>query len=324
MIPRRLLAGLPLALAAPRIARSQGAFPNRPIRMLVGSTAGGSQDVTARIVAAGMAERLGQPVVVENRGGANGTLVFEPVLRAAPDGYTICINNMGAILIHPMLEPSVPIAPLRDLAPVGLAADVTTVLVTPMDRPWRTLEELVAAARARPGELSWSHPGTGSSPWLAASLMTQSLGLGTIAVSYRGGAQAVLDVLSGRIDFSFATTPTALPHVAAGKLRALAVPTARRLRQLPDVPTMVERGHRDFLVSGWFALLAPPRTPEGVIERLNAAIDGTTASPAAIEAFEREGMVPLGGSAADFARRAEEDRERWLPIVRIAAGGIER
>lgn len=318
MITRRLLSGTALALAAPALPASAQTGPSRPIRMLVGSAPGGSQDMTARLIAPGMSARMGRTVVVENRGGGGGMLTFEPVLRAVPDGATVTTGNMGSIIINSITEPGFPIKPMTDLAPVSLVADVMTILVVPAERPWRSVDDLVAAARARPGELSWAHPGIGSSPWLAALLLDKDAGISSISVPFRGGAPAVLELLAGRIDYCFATTPTALPQIRAGKLRALAVPTPRRLSVLPEVPTMVELGYRDFLVSGWFAVMTTPGTPPAMITRLNQAINAATADSDVVAAFEREGMSPLHSTPEEFARRGAAERAKWEPIVLAA------
>jgi tripartite-type tricarboxylate transporter receptor subunit TctC len=321
MITRRLLTGAALSLAATATARADPAWPTRNIRMLVGSAAGGSQDLTARLVAPGISTRLGQNVVVENKGGGGGMLTFEPVARATADGYTICTGNMGSLIINTITEPNLPIKPMDDLAPVSLVADVMTVLVVPASRPWRSVADLVAAARARPSQLSWAHPGIGSSPWLGGLLLEKDAGIETIEVPYRGGAPALVDVMAGRIDFCFATTPTALPQIRDGTLRALAVPTPERLALLPDVPTMQQQGFRDFVVSGWFGIMTTKGTPPAVIEKLNRAINATTADPSVVAAFEREGMAPLHSTAEAFARRGAAERAKWAPI---ALAAIER
>jgi tripartite-type tricarboxylate transporter receptor subunit TctC len=192
------------------------------------------------------------------------------------------------------------------------------VLVTRADRPWTSVDQLVAASRARPGELSWAHPGIGSSPWLAGLLLDKDAGLTTIEVPFRGGAPAIMEVLAGRIDYYFATTPTALPQIREGKLRALAVPTPERFSLLPDVPTMTELGFAGFVVSGWFGVLTSPGTPPATIARLNRAINETTADPEVVAGFEREGMSPLHSTPEEFARRGVAERERWEPIVLAA------
>jgi tripartite-type tricarboxylate transporter receptor subunit TctC len=320
MIGRRgMLAGTSLLLASPRPARAQESWPSRPIRFLVGSSPGGSQDATARIIAPGVSARLGQTLVVENRGGGGGMLTFEPVLRASPDGYTIAMGNMGSILVTSITEPDLPIKPLEDLAPVALVADVVTVLVTLADHPWRSLAELVQAARSRPQELTWAHPGIGSSPWLAGLLLDELAGIRTTGVPYRGGAPAVVDLLTGRIDFTFATTPTVLPLIRSGKLRALAVPTPARVALMPDVPTVAEQGYPDFIVGGWFAIMTTPGTPPAVIAKLNAAINETTADPAVVAKLAEQGQTPLRGTPEEFVRFGAAERAKWTPIARAAS-----
>ena len=215
---RRAFLAMPALLTAK--ANAQQPFPTRPIRLMVGSASAGSLDFVGRLIANGMADILGQPVVVENRGGAQGALAIEPVLRAAPDGHTLVINNMGALLVNSLVQ-NTPLEqqPLEILEPIALVADVLTVLVTSKDRPWLNLSDLLAAARSNPGGLSWGHPGVGASPWLAALLLSQMAGIRTIGVPYRGGGPAMVDLLAGRLDFMFATTPTCFPHPDRGPSR---------------------------------------------------------------------------------------------------------
>lgn len=313
---RALLAGPPaLLLPAWRIAAQPAAtlaWPTRPVRVHAGSAAGGSLDATARILANALGPLLGQPFLVENRGGANGTLAFEPVLRAAPDGHALVLNNSDSLVLGPLLQANSAVRPFEDLAPVALVSEVLTVLVIPADRPWRGLDALVAAARAGSGALSWGYPGVGSSPWLGAVLLDQAAGLRTVAVPYRGGGPAMLDLLAGRLDYMFATTATALPHVQAGRLRALAVPTPHRVPFLPNVPTVAELGYPGFEVRGWFGVLTTRGTPAPVIERLHAAIN--------VALLAEQGMSPLIADSPDeFTRCAIAERERWGPIARGAA-----
>ena len=312
---RRLLLA---ALAAPGLARAQG-FPSRPIRLFVGSSTGGSQDITARLLAARMAPHIGQQVIVENRGGAGGTLATEPVRTAAPDGHTLVFNNMGAFLVVPLLNGGAD--PWRDLVPVSLVAEVLTMLICPASRPWQGVQDLVAAARAAPGTLSWSHPGVGSSPWLASLRLSKEAGIRTIEVPYRGGGPATTDLLAGRIDFSFATTPTALPHVATGKFRALAVPTPQRLPALPATPTMIESGYPGFTLRSWFGVMAPPGTPAAVVTVLNRAIATAMAEPEVATLLATHGETPLFSGAAEFRRIGDAEQAFWGPL---ALAAIER
>ncbi len=305
------------ALATPALA--QAGFPSRPIRLLVGSSNGGSQDITARLLASRLAPLLGQQVVVENRGGAGGALATEPVRLAPPDGHTLVFNNMGAFLVVPLLNGGV--QPWDEMVPVSLVADVLTVLVCPAERPWRSVADLIAAARRAPGALSWGHPGVGSSPWLAALLLDREAGIRTVEVPYRGGGPAMLDLLAGRLDYSFATTPTALPHVASGKFRALAVPTAARLPTLPGVPTMVESGFPGFELRSWFGVMAPPGTPAAVVAVLNRAINQAMAEPEVAVILGQQGEAPLYSTPDEFARIGNAERALWGPLALAAARG---
>ena len=319
-IGRRAL--LASALAQPALAQpalAQPAFPSRPIRLLVGSSNGGSQDITARLLASRMAPLLGQQVVVENRGGAGGALATEPVRLAPPDGHALVFNNMGAFLVVPLLNGGP--QPWAEMTPVSLVADVLTVLVCNAERPWRRVADLVAAAKAAPGALSWGHPGVGSSPWLAALLLEREAGIRTVEVPYRGGGPAMLDLLAGRLDYSFATTPTALPHVATGKFRALAVPTAARLPTLPAVPTMVESGFPGFALRSWFGVMAPPGTPPAVVAVLNRAINLAMAEPEVAAILAPHGEAPLHSTPEEFARIGTAEQALWGPLALAAARG---
>ncbi len=305
---------LALSLAAPALA--QPGFPNRPLRLFVGSSTGGSQDITARLLANRLALHLGQQVVVENRGGAGGALATEPVRLAAPDGHTLAFNNMGAFLIVPLLNGGP--QPWAEMEPVSLVADVLTVLVCNASRPWQSPAELVAAARASPGALSWGHPGVATSGWLAALKLDKDAGIRTIEVPYRGGGPAMLDLLAGRLDFMFATTPTAFPHVAAGRLRALAVPTEHRLPALPQLPTMVQAGFPGFALRSWFGVMAPPKTPPEIVAVLNAAIAKAMAEPEVAGLLAEQGETALFSSPAEFRRIGTAEQALWGPLALAA------
>jgi tripartite-type tricarboxylate transporter receptor subunit TctC len=241
------------------------------------------------------------------------------VLRAAPDGHTLVINNMGALLVNSLVQ-NTPLEqqPLEILEPIALVADVLTVLVTSKDRPWLSLSDLLAAARGNPGGLSWGHPGVGASPWLAALLLSQMAGIRTVGVPYRGGGPAMVDLLAGRLDFMFATTPTCFPHIQTGALRALAVPLLSRMPHLPDVPTLAEGGVSGFEVRSWFGVMTTKGTPRSVIESLNTAIKQTLAQPAAIAQLDGQGLAPLYTTPEEFTRIGKADREKWRPIAQLA------
>jgi tripartite-type tricarboxylate transporter receptor subunit TctC len=314
---RAMLVAATASLSRPALA--QDGFPNRPVRFVVGYTPGGATDIAARAFAPRMGDALGQPVIVENRAGAGGNIALEAVARSAPDGHTVVLGTIGTLIINPMVM-RMPVDPLRDLVPVSIAVDAFNILVVPADRPWRSVADLVAAAKRAPGSLSWGHSGIGGSPQLAGLLLDRLAGIETLAVSYRGGALVATDLISGRLDYSFATAPSVLPHVESGKLRALAVPTARRSRLLPDVPTVQEGGVADFDVQSWYAVLAPSGTPDGAVTRLSQAMNTALRDEEVIATLNRNGLEAMPTSPQEFAAAWTRERERWAPIIR--ASGI--
>ncbi|MBX6375326.1 MAG: tripartite tricarboxylate transporter substrate binding protein [Acetobacteraceae bacterium] len=308
-------ASLPLARVA--AAQEAAAFPSRPVRLVVGFTPGGATDIAARAFAPRMGELLGQPVVVENRPGAGGNIAMEAVVRAVPDGHTLLLGTIGTLVSNPIIT-RLPFDPVRELVPVSIAVDVFNILVVPADRPWRSAAELIAAAKAAPEQLSWGHSGIGGSTHLAGVLLDHLADTRTVSVSYRGGAQVATDLISSRIDFAFATAPSVLPHVESGKLRALAVPTARRSKLLPDIPTVQEAGVPGFDVASWYAVLAPRGTPQGAVERLAAAMRGALEDPEVVAVMNRNGLEPMPTTPAEFAAAWAAERARWEPIIRGA------
>lgn len=313
-LPRRaLLAAAASPLAAPALA--QDGFPNRPLRMLVGFTPGGAVDISARAFAPKMGEALGQPVVVENRAGAGSNIATEAAVRSPADGHTLLLATLGALVISPMVM-RLSFDPQRDLVPVSIAVDLFNILVIPADRPWRSVAELIAAAKAQPGRLSYGTSGIAGSPHLAGVLFDRMAGIETVPVHYRGGALIATDLLSGRIDYSFATAPSVLPHIQSGRLRALAVPTANRSRLLPEVPTVAESGVPGFDVPGWYAVVVPRGTPEPAIARLNAAMRVALDDAEVTATLNRNGLEPMPTTPQQFAAAWAAERTKWEPIIR--------
>jgi len=305
------------AAAAPlaRPAFAQEGFPNRPVRLVVGFTPGGATDISARAMMGKMSEVLGQPVVVENRPGAGSNLASEIVARSPADGHTILLATLGALVISPMIM-RLPIDPARDLVPVSIAVDLFNIMVTPADRPWRSAADVIAAAKAKPGELSWGHSGIGSAPQLAGLLFAKMAGIDTIGVSYRGGGLVVTDLVSGRLDYGFPTAPSVLPQVREGRVRALAVPTASRSRLLPDVPTVAESGLPGYDVPSWYAIVAPAGTPQPAIAKLNQAVTTALRDPGVTEVLNRNGLEPMPTTPEEMARAWAVEREKWGPLIR--------
>jgi tripartite-type tricarboxylate transporter receptor subunit TctC len=316
---RALLAAL---LAAPGLARAQ-AFPDRPIRVLVGFPPGGAIDTMVRIIAPRLGEVLGQAIVVENRPGAGSTIATEIGVRSPPDGYTLVLGTMGTMVVNPIINKELSYNPQTDLAPVALVADVANVLVIPPVRPWRDLQALVAAAKAAPGKLSWGYSGVGTSGHLTGYLLDRMAGIETLSVGYRGGAPLATDLLAGRVDYAFSTVASVLPQIREGKLRAIAVPTAARQPWLADVPTVAESGIPGFASLNWGGLVVPRATPEPIIARLAAAVRETLADRAVVETMARNGLSPMIGGPEEFRRQWENDRARWEPVVRASGASVQ-
>jgi tripartite-type tricarboxylate transporter receptor subunit TctC len=315
---RRAVIAAPALLApAIRAAWAQdAAFPTRSIRLLVGFAPGGATDGAARAVAPRMSELLGQQVVIDNRGGAGGNIATEAAVRAAPDGYTILLGTIGPLVVNPIMDRNLPFDPLRDLAPIGTLVEAYGVLVVPAGRPWRTAGDLVAEARRRPGQLNWGYSGVGTSGHLSGLLLDRVAGIDTQGVSYRGGAPLMSDLIAGRLDYAFSTAPTALPNVEAGRLRALAVPTPRRVRALPEVPTIAETGVPGYEVFSSYGLLAPRGTPASAINRMNEALRGALETPEVIVALSRQGLEAQYGTPEAYGAFLRAEVAKWEPIVR--------
>jgi tripartite-type tricarboxylate transporter receptor subunit TctC len=320
MIERRRLAGLLMALPAlaatlphRRPAAQERWAPQRPIRILVGFAPGGGTDITTRTLAARLQALLGQPIVVENRPGAGGNLATEAVVHAAPDGTTLLMGTIASLVMNPIMSP-LPFDVRSDLTPISKSVEVLNLLVVPMDRPWRSLAELVAAARARPDSLAYGSSGVGGAGHLGGALLDRMAGIRTVHVPYRGGGQLITDILSGKVDFSIATAATVLPHIEAGKLRALAVPSARRTALLPQVPTVAEAaGLPGYEVGNWYALLGPRGLPRPVVATLAAAMAEALRDREVQETLARHGLEPSPSSPEDLARFIREETEKWTP-----------
>jgi tripartite-type tricarboxylate transporter receptor subunit TctC len=317
---RALLAAGALPLAAP--ATAQDTFPSRPLRLIVGFTPGGATDISARAIAPKLGEALGQPVIVENRPGAGSNIASEVVARSPADGHTLLLATLGALVVSPMVV-RLPIDPARDLVPISIAVDLFNILVLPMDRPWRSVADLVAAAKAAPGRLSYGTSGIVGGPHLAGLLFDRMAGIETTPVHYRGGALVVTDLLAGRVDFSFATAASVLTQVREGKLRAIAVPHAERSRLMPELPTVAESGVPGFDVPSWYGILAPRGTPEPAIARINAAMRVALNDADATAVLNRNGLEPRWTTPEQMTQALAAERTTWEPIIRESGIRIE-
>jgi tripartite-type tricarboxylate transporter receptor subunit TctC len=317
---------LALGLAAAGIVLSQGAtaqaWPTKPVRVVVGFTAGGTTDILARNVGQQLGEKFKQPFVVDNKPGAGGNLGTEITVRAPADGYTLLVASVGPIAVNPTLFPKLGYNPLTELVPIVLLADVPNVLVVHPSVPADTLEEFVAYAVANPGKLNYCSTGIGTSSHLSGFLLAKRAGLQVTHVPYKG-ADALNDLLSGRIQFMFATIPSVRQHIAAGSLRALAVSSAKRSRSLPEVPTVAERGFPGFEAGSWFGFFAPRGTPDEVVTTLNKAVNEIIAVPAVEAAMVKEGADPAANTPQQFSQFVQREFEKWRAVVRESGAVVE-
>ena len=304
------------------IAQAQP-YPDRPIRMIVPTPAGGPIDTMARLLGNAIATPLGQPVVIDNRGGAGNTLGSRDAAHAEPDGYTLLFSSASGLVISPMLYKSLDYDPVTSFAPIALVSDSPILLVVNPEVPAHSVAELVAYAKANPGRVNFSSGGVGTIPHLTGELFKAKAGINVVHVPYRGGGPSIADVVGGQIQFTFEGMNVLLPLVRDGKLRALAITARERSAQLPDVPTMVESGFPDVVASSWTALLAPAATPPAILAKLNAATNVALRTDAMTAALAKVVADPLGGSPQDLTARMSDDRQRWGAIIRQAGINLD-
>lgn len=318
---RRALLGGGGALALQFAASGAGAQtwqPDRPVRLLIGFPPGGASDAAVRILQPALQARLGQPVIIDNRAGGGGNIAAEAVARAAPDGTTILSANMGTLAVNPALMKAMPFDAERDLAPVTLIFNAVNVLVCPAGKPFRSVADIIAAARARPGQVTYGTGGVGSAGHLCGLLLDHVAGTKMEAVPYRGGGPQMLALLAGEHDFGFSPMGTVTEAVAAGRIRALAVATKSRAAELPSVPTMIEAGLPDFEVLNYDGILVPRATPGAVQERLGAAIRDALADLTVASEFRKRGLEPWPSTAAAYSAQLASDAAKWQPLIRAA------
>jgi tripartite-type tricarboxylate transporter receptor subunit TctC len=318
---RALSAGL---FAAPFLARAAAAqaWPSRPIRLVVPYPPGGGADTTARLIAEPMGAALGQPVVVENRGGAGGTIGAAEVARAPHDGHTLLLDA-GAHVVNPFVMRTLPFDYHTAFAPITQLTVLPQIMLVKTALPARTIAEFIALAKARPGELTYGSSGNATSSHLAAARFAQAAGISLVDVPYRGGGPAVQDLVAGNIDMHMGTVSSSLALAQAGRIRALGVTTKQRLAQLPDVPTIAESGFPGFELNEWNGLYAPSGTPEDVLDRIHAAAVGALAQPAVRARLESLGALAVGSSRAEFAAFLSNLRETMKALVAEANITVE-
>ena len=313
----RRLMGAAVFLAAANAA-AQGSYPSRPVMLIVGFAPGGGTDIAARIVAKPLAVNLGTSVVVENRPGAGGNIATDAVARAAPDGYTIALASIGSLTVAPYLVAKLPYDPRRDLAPLTKGVTFANVLVVHPTLPAATVAELVAAARAKPGSIGYGTSGVGSAGHLSGELFRQLAGVDIVHVPYKGGGPAMTDLLGGQILASFASAPSALPHIKSGKIRALATTGLARSAFLPDVPTIAESGYAGYDATNWYAFVAPGKTPKDIVDRLNRELVKALDAPEVREQLLNNGMEPEPSTPEALASHIESQLALWGRVVKAA------
>jgi tripartite-type tricarboxylate transporter receptor subunit TctC len=322
MTARLLRCILALGLCQLSCATAQP-YPGKPIRLISPYAPGGGSDTLARVIGPKLTESWGQPVIIENRPGAAGSIGAEAAARATPDGYTLLVTPNAVLTINPHIYPKLRYDPTRDFEPVTIASNSPYLLVVHPGLPATTVKELIAHARARPGQLTYSSSGNGSSTHLAGVLFSQLAGVSLLHVPYKGAAPAIVDLLGGQIQMRFSSVVPALPHVRAGKLRALGISSARRYAPLPEIPTINEAGLPGFIVESWYAILAPARTPRAIVSKLNSEIVRHLQSDDMKARMAADGAEAIGSTPEVLAKWIRDDLARWAKPVRDSGAKAE-
>lgn len=326
VLRRRLLSASILGLAAlgmlPASAMAQ-AFPNKPIRLIVPFTVGGVTDSSARVVAEFLGRRLGQQVIVDNRPGASGNIGTQMAARSEPDGYTLVLAFDGTMVINPHVFEKLPFDTLKDFAPVGKIGDAALVLVAHPSVPAKNWRELVAYSKTQPGGLSYGTSGIASTPNVAGEMLKQRTQVNLSHVPYKGGGQAMGDLIGGNIPLVFTAVASSNQQIKSGRVKAIAVSMPQRVPSLPDVPTFIESGVPDFLISSWVGLLAPIKTPHAVVEKLNAELNAVLNTAEVRERLSVLGIVATPGTPAAFGDEMKNDLTRYSQIVKTANMRLE-
>jgi tripartite-type tricarboxylate transporter receptor subunit TctC len=299
------------------VAQAADGYPSRPIRMIVAYPPGGGTDQVGRVMADQLSQTLGQNVVVDNRGGATGNIGTELAARAVPDGYTLLMGNVAPNAVNVSLFKKLGFDPVRDFAPVSLVAVTPNILVTNPSIPVKTVKELIAYAKAKPGALNFPSAGVGSSSHLAGEMLKSMTGISMVHIPFKGGGPALVAVIAGEVQIMFATMPAAMPHVKSGKVKPVAVTTAKRSQAMPDLPTIAESGVKGYEASTWYGLLAPARTPQAIVTRLHGDTVKILAGPTR-QRLEVQGFEPEGGTPAEFTAYIKSEIIKWAKVIKDA------
>ena len=315
-------AGAACCAGTPQAQTAEPPYPVKPVRFVVGQAPGGGTDLVARAITAKLSETLGQAMIVDNRTGAAGSVGAGLVAKSTPDGYTLLIVSSG-FAIYPSLYTNLSFDPLRDLAPVILLAQAPFLLVVHPSLPARSVKELIALAKAQPGALNFASGGTGSSGHLAGELFKSAAAISIAHVPYKGAGPALTDTIAGQVQLTFASVLSSLQHVRSTRLRALAVSSSKRSTALPNLPTVMEAGVRDYATSSWYGVLAPVGTRTSVIQRMNGALAKVIALPEMRQKLAADGAEPAGGSADAFQQHIATEIAKWARVVKAAGIRLE-
>lgn len=296
-------------------AVAQDGYPSKPIRLIVPAAAGGGTDFTARVIGQKLSEAFGQTVIVDNRGGAAGNIGVEIAAKSSPDGYTL-VMPITSFSVNPHLYSNLPFDTVKDFAPVVLAASAPLFLVVNPQVPAKSVSELVALAKSKPGQLNYANSGNGTTAHLAGELFKKMAGVNLTSVPYKGGGPAVIDLIGGRVQIYFSTIPAALTQVQAGKLRGIAVTASKRMNLIADVPTVAESGLPGFEVIGWFGIFAPAATPKPIIATLNKGINTALSMPDIQKRFATEGLIPGGGTPEELGAFLRAELTKWGALIK--------
>lgn len=312
---------IPVALLSAAALAEAQSYPTKPIRLIVPAAPGGGTDFSARLIGAKLTEAWGQSVVIDNRPGASGNIGVELAARAVPDGHTL-VMPITSFPVNPSLYATLPFNTEGDFAPIALVASAPLLLVVNPAVPAKSIAELIALAKSRPGQLNYANSGSGTTAHLAGELFKRMAGVDIVGIAYKGGGPAVVDLIAGNVQIYFSTVPAALQQVKAGNLRALAVTSVTRVAEIPEYPTVAEAGLPGFQVIGWFGLFAPAGTPKTVIQKLNAEIVKTMKAPETRKRLSGHGLIPGGGTPQDLGRFLSGEILRWRKLIQEA--GIRR
>ena len=318
-----LAAALGVGLSLPATVAAQASFPSKPLIIIVPFTPGGTTDILARIVGQGLSTEFGQSVVIENRAGAGGNIGAQVAAKAAPDGYTLFMGTVGTQAINASLYKKMPFDPIKDFAPLTRVANVPNLLVANPAQPFKSVAELIAYAKANPGKVNFASSGNGTSIHLSGELFKTMAKVQMVHVPYKGSAPALTDLLGNQVGIMFDNLPSVIPHVRSGKLRPLAITTAKRSPELPDVPTIAESGLPGYEATSWFGLLAPAGTPAPVISKLNAAIVKVLAQADVRKRISDQGAEVYSETPEQFAAFIQAEGIKWGKVVRDSGASLD-